>query len=309
MLETRRIILGAIQTARGTATALTTTSHFLEASGIAHPQMDFIDVKDESFTPLDTPLQSDHVDEIWDLGENVFPLRLGSAAGDALPIGWMLQACGLTQTLAVSTSATYAWLSQAPASRKVASADAYVDGEVFKLKDVVGNGVLRGKVGEQAEFAFAGKGIANGAVPSAATFPSSATASSTQGRLIVSAATAVTQDGTAIAVKEFEIDFGCEVSEFYDTDSGRGSEIAGWAPKLTITKLASAASADWAALRNATGISFVITLGTGRTLVITMPNAVPESTGRNADNKRLFDKIECSLHDSAGDDAITAVSL
>ncbi len=309
MIETRRIITGIIQSSRGTPGSPSTGANYLEASGIGHPEIEPILVPNEEFSPLDTQAAPQAVDPVWNIGQDEFACRLGSAAGAAMPIGFLLRAAGLDEQLTASTKADYLLKSQAPSARKVATLDKYVDGEKFSFKDVVAAAAaFAAKVGEPLKFSFDGRGLANGACPDTVAFPASATASTTQARLIMQSATAITEDGTEIAVEEFSLDLAPQIGEFYDSKNARGFEVLNLIPVLTIKKLASVASADYAKIAAATALAFVATFGSGRTLVFDMPVAVPNANSRSDTNKRLFDQLTYSLHDNAGDDALKITS-
>lgn len=222
-LLTRKKLIGAkTETTQGTAVALAAT--------------DFIHAMDIEMNPeaeiLQRPLNSASIDPFASLRGKAFyqpkfktELKASGAAGTAPPIGPLLQALGLTETIVPLTSATYA-PSSTPAANfygpgKSCTIKAYEDGILHAPAGCIGNLKLTlepGKVG-MCEWDF--KGI-YAAVTDAA-FP--ANSPNAIDPPVIKSIAATIQGYTAI-VHKIEIDFGNEIAEKDDVNAANG--IAGF---------------------------------------------------------------------------------
>jgi len=233
--------------------------------------------------------------------EVVLELRGSGAAGTAPEYSPLLQACRVTETIVPATSVSYN-PSSAAASEKSASIYVYEDGLLWKLLGAVGDckmeatidGIIIATLTMSASY-LAPTVVA---VPAGAVFDSS--------QPLVMNYADVINDGAAIKVGKFGLDFGNDVQEHYTTGQHEFI-VANRNPSCTFSKDSISTATEWTDLTAATNVALSAAFGSvaGNICTITAPVARRKNVAISERAERHLRELTYGLYESTSDDQFT----
>lgn len=290
-----RALLGAVESVRGTDEVPTGTDVIRVNSFEIATDMVMLDNKVVKLTAGN--LAHDVGKKMMTL-EVEFKVRFSGGLGTAPELSPIFQCCAATETLDAGVDVEYA-PSTIPAAAKTASFYAFKDGLRYNFIGAVGNLVLTATIGEY----FLGKATISAPylVPTVVAVP--ALTYSDAGSPIVFETADVVNDGAAIKVGAFELDFGNVIEEHYVT-SDHSFEVSDRAPLMTFTKDSIGTAAEVTALAAGTDVSFSASFdgGTGNKLTITAAAARRTSIADAERGTRDIKDLAYSLYETSGDD-------
>jgi len=200
-------------------------------------------------------------------------LRGSGTAGTAPEYTPILEACGLSTTLAAATSVTFAPADTLTTLGAGVTLRVFTDGMLYEITGCAGTGTVNMTIGGIIIATLTLQGAY--AVPVVAPIGNLATVPYDTTSPIVGDVTDIISDGATIKAAAFSMDLGNDVQEHYVTSDHQFS-VANRNPTLTVTKDSIGTPAEWAAL--AAGTNAVVsgaftTGGAGNTLNFSAPAA------------------------------------
>lgn len=223
-------------------------------------------------------------------------LKGSGTAGIAPDWGPLMQACRTVETVVAGTSVTYA---PSTAVEKSCTIYVYVDGVLWKMVGAVGTCQITTNPGEfpKATFTMSAPYIApvNAALPTGAAFDASVPK--------VVSSQDVVNDGAAVKVGSFTLDFGNDVQE-HRTIGNHEWVVANRNPTLTINKDSVSTAAEWIAVDAGTNASISATFnaGAGNNIAISAPKAVRQGVAPGERAERHTLEVAYNLYETTSDD-------
>jgi hypothetical protein len=226
-------------------------------------------------------------------------LRGSGAAGTAPDYGVLLRACGLDETIVVSTSVAYDPLT---ASLESVTIYWYEDGLLWKLK---------GSVGDLA-ITYAMNSQTRATITMSAPYEDPTTVAKPGGEvyqttppIVASAADVISEAAGEIKVGAFDLALANDVQEHY-TSNQHEFTVAERQPTFKLTKDSVSTIVDWTALAAGTDValSAVVDGGAGNKITITGDYGRRKTIAGGTRAERFTRDIEYGLYESAGDDQL-----
>lgn len=306
MIVSRRVILAKIEATQG-VDALPVPA--TDAVRVENPQFAWSDPRifePNSAKPSFGAEQSLYGGALGQLTFDVI-LKGSGAAGTAPEIGPLLRACGLDETLVVSTSATYAPVSTGQES---ASIHFHKDGKLYKLLGALGDAEFVAEVGQPCKVSFTFTGHVVG--PTDIALPAQ-TLNATVPPVFLGAA--FTSDAFAAKISSLSFGLGNEIAKPADVSAADGfgdlrftdRAVAGsFDPEETLI-----ANYDWEAKWQANTLvnltTGVVGSVAGNRWQATMAKAQYREIGEGDRDKISIFELGFTAVENAGDDELSLV--
>ncbi|MDJ0513084.1 MAG: hypothetical protein QNJ62_06540 [Methyloceanibacter sp.] len=306
MIITRRLILAKLETTQG-------------ADPIADPANDSVRVENPSATWLDArfhqpvsvkpSLSSEQALYGGALRQYTFEvdLRGSGTAGTPPEVGALLRACGMGETIAASTSVTYAPVSTGFESVAIYF---YEDGKLHKLLGGFGTVVFTAEVGKPIRAAFTFSGHSVDPVDAALAAPSFDAVSPP-----IFLGSAFTADAFAAKIGTLSLDMGVEISMPEDVASADGwgdLQIVGRTPNGSFNPLDTlVADYDWVTKWQANTLASIVSGNVGSTAGNIINLNIPQAQYRElapADRNKIQSlEVAYDARENTGDDEMSLV--
>jgi len=304
MLVKKSVVLAKVETTPGTDAAPTAA---LNAVYIENLNFGFANQKMIEQSNVKTTLGKDKSLFGSTLFTASFDVKVkgSGAAGTAPECGPLLQACGFDETVVVSTSVTYAPLSEA---LKHITLYIYRDGKLYPMLGCQGNVSFNGESGGAGMFSFTFTGHEGAQSDTALPAP---TLDATESPIIKSAGFSV--DSFAASISKLSFDMGNEVSTPLDVNAADGfgeitiidRNVTGGIDPLDTLLATNDFVDDWKTSKSMALTTGVIGGTAGNRFQISMPAiSYTDAPYGERDGQQTVELV-FGAHESAGDDQVS----